>query len=54
MDCSSTEAGMAHVLDFLSTWNIYYAKPFKWKFTTADLEQLLSQEPIKLPVEAAI
>ena len=54
MNCSSTEAGMAHVFDFLGTWNNYYAKPFNWKFTAADLEQLLSQEPIKLPVEAAI
>jgi len=54
MNCSSTEAGMAHVLDFLGTWNNYYAKPFNWKFTAADLEQLQSQEPIKLPLEAAI
>ena len=54
MNCSSTEAGMKHVLDFLGTWNNYYARPFNWKFTTADLEQLLTQEPIKLPLEAAI
>jgi len=54
MNCSSTEAGMTHVLDFLGTWNNYYARPFNWKFTTADLEQLLTQEPIKLPLEAAI
>ena len=54
MNCTSTEAGMAHVLNYISTWNNYYARPFDWKFTTADLEQLQSQEPIKLPVEAVI
>ncbi len=54
MNCSSTEAGMAHVLKYIGTWNNYYAKPFNWKFTAADLEQLQTQEPFKLPVEAAI
>jgi len=54
MNCSSTKAGIAHVLNNIGTWNSYYVRPFDWKFTTADLEQLQSQEPIKLPVEAAI
>lgn len=54
MNCSSTEAGMAYVLSYIGTWNNYYAKPFNWKFTAADLEQLQNQEPFKLPVDVAI
>jgi len=31
---------MAHVLKYIGTWYIYYAGPFDWKITTADLEKL--------------
>lgn len=53
MNCSSTDHGKAHVLSYIDTWNKYYAKPFNWKYTTADLEKLLNQKPIELPVGAA-
>jgi transposase len=49
MDVSSTEAGYNHTLNYIDTWNNYYAKPFNWKFTANDLKDMLSQEPIKLP-----
>ena len=52
MDLPSTEAGQTHVLDFIETWNIYYAKPFNWKFTTADLEKMMEPKSIKLPFKA--
>ncbi len=54
MNCPSTEAGKAHVLSYIDTWNTYYAKPFDWKYTTDDLEKLMDQEPVELPVETAI
>ena len=54
MNCSSTADGKAHVLSYIDTWNNYYAKPFNWKFTTADLEKLLNQKPIELPIKAVI
>jgi len=49
MNESSTEAGKEHVLNFIDTWNNYYAKPFNWKFTVDDLKKLLAMEPVKLP-----
>jgi len=49
MDVASTAAGQHHTLSFIDTWNIYYAKPFNWKFTAGDLKDMLFQEPIKLP-----
>ena len=52
MDCPSTDHGKTHVLNYIDTWNEHYARPFNWKFTTADLEQLLDQKPIELPVGA--
>ncbi len=51
MDCPGTEDGKTHVLSFIDTWNAYYAKPFNWKFTSADLEIMLKQKPIELPAE---
>jgi transposase len=49
MDVSSTEAGHIHTLNYIDTWNSYYAKPFNWRFTVDDLKKLISQEPVKLP-----
>ncbi len=54
MNCPGTEAGMAHVLNYINTWNQCYAEPFNWKFTTADLEKLLNKKPFKLPIETAL
>ncbi|RJX25515.1 MAG: IS630 family transposase [Dethiobacter sp.] len=50
MDVSSTVAGQNHTLNFIDTWNSYYTKPFNWKFTVSDLKEMLSQEPITLPI----
>ncbi len=49
MDKGSTEEGKIHTMEFLNTWNVYYAKPFKWKYTSEKLEELLEREPIILP-----
>lgn len=54
MNCSSTEAGMEHVLNFIDTWDRYYAKPFNWKYTAADLKEMMEQKPIILPESAKI
>ena len=54
MNSSSTDEGKEHVLNYIDTWNWYYAKPFNWKFTTADLEKLMDQKPIELPVGEVI
>jgi hypothetical protein len=49
MNEPGTEAGKEHVLNFIDTWDNYYAKPFYWKFTVDDLKKLLAMEPVKLP-----